>query len=96
MRIVLHINSGVCKCGCSWKDHHLGMIMRQDVTIAIKLHYDKYFSHRQWDGVNGYPLYVPEECEHFGFNEMGGKGPNGKDHCYQYEDKDGPLAIIEG
>ena len=33
--------------------------------------------------------YVPQECEHFGFNERGGLGfVNGKwvDHCHNYRD----------
>ena len=36
-------------------------------------------------------MYVPEECEHYGFNEVGGKMPdkdgNWVDHCFRYEDK---------
>lgn len=34
--------------------------------------------------------YVPEECEHYGFNEMGGRMPtsNGRwvNHCQSYRD----------
>jgi hypothetical protein len=34
--------------------------------------------------------YVPEECEHYGFNEMGGRMPmpDGRwvDHCQSYRD----------
>lgn len=87
MKIVLEINSGICKCGCSWEDHHLNFIMNQDVISAIqKLHKD-------------YPLYVPDECESYGFNETGGLRYNPEtgcydDHCHKYQDKDGPLDTI--
>lgn len=30
--------------------------------------------------------YVPQECEAFGFNEMGGLDDNGNDHCRGYRD----------
>ena len=30
--------------------------------------------------------YIPEECEHFGFNEMGGLDAYGKEHCWGYRD----------
>lgn len=99
-KAVLHINSGICKCGCSWEDHHLTLIMNRNAIIAIKLYYEANFPDKVWDNVNGYPLYVPEECEHFGFNELGGKKYNPEthrweEHCNQYEDKDGPLGEVE-
>jgi hypothetical protein len=28
------IYSGVCKCGHSWKDHHLGVVMNEDYLTA--------------------------------------------------------------
>ena len=31
--------------------------------------------------------YVPQECEYWGFNEMGGKDREGKDHCHRYTDE---------
>lgn len=30
--------------------------------------------------------YVPQECERYGFNEHGGFGPDGNNHCQQYVD----------
>ena len=76
------------------------MIVNSDVIIAIKLFYEANFPEKRWDKVNGYPLYVPQECEQYGFNEVGGKKYNEEtekyeDHCHQYTDKDGPLAIID-
>lgn len=32
--------------------------------------------------------YIPQECEAFGFNEMGGLDREGKTHCHAYLDKD--------
>ena len=31
-------------------------------------------------------MYVPQECEHYGFNEAGGLGSDGQVHCYNYKD----------
>jgi hypothetical protein len=31
-------------------------------------------------------IYIPQECEHYGFNEMGGLDPDGRPHCARYED----------
>ena len=67
--------SGVCVCGCSWKDHHLGMVMRQDAI--------------ETDG--GPEYYIPQECERYGSNEAGGLKYNKKtgeyeDHCFGYKD----------
>lgn len=83
--MTLYINSGICKCGCPWDDHHLGVIVNSAAYKALP---------------EGYPPYIPQECERFGFNEDGGKKYNketGKieDHCHQYEDKDGPLGKVE-
>ena len=63
--------SGVCKCGCSWEDHHLGVVMNEE--------------YREQTG----EAYVPQECEAFGFHEVGGmKFENGVwvDHCHGYVD----------
>ena len=30
--------------------------------------------------------YLPQECEHFGMNEMGGLDAEGNDHCHGYRD----------
>lgn len=61
--------SGICKCGCSWKDHHLGMVLNPDYIEDTG------------------EVYIPQECEKYGFNERGGYGPNGEpNHCHQYKD----------
>lgn len=60
--------SGICKCGHSWQNHHLGVVMNRDFYEAT------------------HEAYVPQECEFYGFNEMGGKDRNGNDHCFNYED----------
>jgi len=63
--------SGICVCGCSWQEHHLGVVMNE--------------AYREATGES----YVPEECEKFGFNEVGGKRlENGRwvDHCHRYRD----------
>ena len=62
--------SGICKCGHSWEDHHLGMIMNPDYI----------------ETEGGPEIYLPQECEHYGFNEDGGKDANGNPHCDNYED----------
>lgn len=62
--------SGICVCGHSWREHHLGMVMR---TEAI-----------QTDG--GPEYYIPQECEFFGCNEDGGKDADGNEHCDGYVD----------
>lgn len=101
MSITLHINSGWCKCGCRWDDHHLGLIMNSDVIVAIVEYIRGHRPDFQVDErCNGYPLYVPQECERYGSNELGGRKHNEEtgeyeDHCHQYEDRDGPLAVIE-
>ena len=84
-KMLLYINSGVCKCGCFWEDHHLGVILNRYALAALP---------------EGYPPYIPEECEAYGFNESGGKKYNGftgeyEDHCHHYEDKDGPRGEVE-
>lgn len=60
--------SGICVCGHSWEDHHLGMVMRQEYVDDTK------------EG------YIPQECEHFGNNEMGGLDTDGNEHCFGYHD----------
>jgi hypothetical protein len=71
------IKTGVCKCGHMWDDHHLGVVMNSD---ALKVHKE-----------HGAPPYVPQECEMYGWNEVGGKmyDPDTErwvDHCHQYEE----------
>lgn len=65
--------SGICVCGHSWEEHHLGVVMNRDYT------------RQTGEG------YVPQECEHFGFNEAGGMEYNKEtgfweDHCHNYRD----------
>jgi len=63
--------SGICKCGCPWDDHHLGVVMNHDYIKATG------------------EVFVPGECEAFGFNETGGmKYVDGRwvDHCQGYVD----------
>ena len=66
------IISGVCKCGHSYEDHHLGVIMNEDTLDKLP---------------KDHPPYLPQECEHFGSNEMGGRDLEGNYHCDQYEEK---------
>lgn len=66
--------SGICVCGCSWKDHHLCVVMNED-----------YFRQTGEE-------YSPGECEHYGFNELGGKKLNEatgqwENHCHGYCDR---------
>ena len=30
--------------------------------------------------------YIPQECEFYGFNEMGGLDAEGNEHCHKYVD----------
>jgi len=62
--------SGLCICGHSWKAHHLGIVMRESA-----LHTD--------GGPEG---YIPQECEFYGCNEMGGLDRDGNEHCFGYID----------
>ncbi len=62
--------SGVCVCGHARDEHHLGMVLRPEAA--------------ETDG--GSEGYVPQECEHFGSNEMGGLDANGAPHCRAYRD----------
>lgn len=62
--------SGVCVCGHTWDEHHLGIVGRPEAL--------------ETDG--GLEEYIPQECEHFGFNEMGGLDDQGNVHCRAYRD----------
>ena len=63
--------SGVCICGHSWEDHHLGCIMRLE---------------RLWTDAGMPEYYVPQECEFYGCNEDGGLDAEGEPHCFGYKD----------
>lgn len=67
------IVSGMCVCGHSYEDHHLGFIMNEDTLRDLPA---------------DHPLYLPQECEFFGCNEGGGLDEEGNDHCQQYIDKE--------
>lgn len=67
------IVSGICKCGHSWEDHHLSMILNPDCLKELP---------------EDHPPYVPEECEFYGCNETGELDEHGNDHCQNYRDKD--------
>ena len=64
--------TGICKCGHSWEEHHLGIVMNKECFEATQ------------EG------YVPQECEHYGCNELGGlmPGEDGEwvEHCGHYKD----------
>lgn len=63
--------SGICICGHSWEEHHLGVVMNREYAEKTG------------------EAYLPQECEAYGFNEVGGlKYENGKwiDHCQNYQD----------
>lgn len=62
--------SGICVCGHKWDRHHLGMVMNIEYL---------------WTDA-GPEHYIPQECEHYGFNETGGLGKDGKVHCFGYKD----------
>lgn len=40
----------------------------------------------------GQPANHATECLHYDFNEGGGMGPDGRDHCHSYQDRDDPFA----
>lgn len=104
MKMTLYINSGVCKCGCFWDQHHLGMIVNKsayDALVAyMKENHPDYTVGDSWGHVTKYPAYIPQECDHYGCNEYGGMKYNDATdqyeyHCHGYEDKDGPLGEVE-
>jgi hypothetical protein len=74
------------------------------VTAFVKPLYDAGRRWKDGDQEMGYPMYIPGECEYYGFNECGGMKPSERlnaendewvDHCYGYKDKDGPLGTVE-
>lgn len=56
--------SGICVCGHRWDEHHLGVVARSEATEP--------------DG--GPEGYIPQECEHFEFDEIGGLDDEGNPH----------------
>ena len=67
--------SGICVCGHSWEEHHLGMVVRPGATKV---------KDGDWEGREG---YIPQECEYYGNNEMGGLDESGEGHCFGYVDR---------
>src|SRR3990167_1307440 len=67
--------SGVCICGHSWEDHHLGMVVRLGRYLTTD-------GHREYS--------IPQECEYFGCNEDGGLDADGNPHCFGYQDSLAP------
>lgn len=75
--------SGICVCGCSWNDHHLGMVLRLGRVLTKQ---------------GTYEHYIAQECDRFGFNEYGGLKYNEETekwetHCHAYKDC-GYLEIL--
>ena len=66
--------SGICVCGHSWDEHHLGIVANRKYSEATK------------EG------YVPQECEHYGSNEMGGLDAEGEPHCDSYRDRGSKIS----
>ena len=66
---------GICVCGHKWVHHHLGIVVRPGATKVV--------SESGWQGREG---YIPQECEYFGSNEMGGLDVDGHVHCFGYRD----------
>lgn len=60
--------TGICICGHTWQDHHLGIVLNEDYLNKVG------------------ESYLPEECEFYGFDEMGGKDADGHIHCDKYRD----------
>ena len=60
--------TGICVCGHSYQDHHLGVVLNSEFGAATG------------------ECYVPQECEAFGSNEMGGLDSLGQEHCQRYRD----------
>lgn len=62
--------SGTCVCGHKWDEHHLAVVVRPEAI--------------ETDG--GPETYIPQECEYFGSNEIGGLDEEGNSHCLAYRD----------
>jgi hypothetical protein len=71
--------SGICRCGHAFEDHHLGLILNEDVLRDLP---------------TAHPRYRAQECEYYDCNEGGGMGPDGHDHCHHYVDRDDPAALV--
>lgn len=65
--------SGICKCGHSWQDHHLMLVMRQEYVAATGEGY----------GVGACQRHGVNEAEGMMYDENGML----VDHCFGYEDR---------
>lgn len=75
MDVKPQIITGVCKCGHSWEDHHLGMILNKNYYEKLQ------------EIAPGHPSYIADECEYYGCNETGGLDAEGNPHCMRYEEE---------
>ncbi len=74
--------SGICKCGHSWRNHHLEVIASNLASLPLE----------ELKMVE--ETYIPRECEYYGINEHGGLKPDTGftgdrrwiDHCHSYVD----------
>ena len=53
--------SGICKCGCPWSKHHLGVITSEEYWAGISL-----------EEREDMEKFTPQECESFGFADHSG------------------------
>jgi hypothetical protein len=72
------VYSGVCRCGHAFDEHHLGAIANEASLAQLP---------------TGHPPYVAQECEYYDCNEGGGMGPDGRDHCHHYVDREDPERV---
>jgi hypothetical protein len=70
--------SGLCRCGHTFEQHHTSAIVNQGVLASLP---------------PGHPPYIAEECCAYDFNEGSGMGPDGRDHCHRFIDRDDPSAV---
>jgi hypothetical protein len=71
--------SGRCRCGHDWTSHHRNALVNERALAELP---------------KGRPPYFLEECEFYDVNEGGGMGPDGRNHCQHYVDRDDPEASI--
>jgi hypothetical protein len=78
VRFAPQVYSGVCRCGHAFAEHHLGAIANEDCLAQLP---------------PSHPPYRAQECEYYDCNEGGGMGPDGRDHCHSYVDRDDPAQL---
>jgi hypothetical protein len=67
--------TGICKCDCSWEDHHLGMVMNEEYVNATG---EAYIAQEC-------TKYGFNEVGGMKYNK---KTKEWEDHCYGYKDKE--------